>query len=259
MAQAKALQAYAYSLLLPHYGGLPIIESTIDDANQTISDEYGERRAGERCTFEQTVDAIVKWCDEAKDDLYWAYNGNDADSNSLQTGRWTKAGVMALKAQVLWIAASPLYNGAPYFGGSTDAEQKNLVGYGSFDQARWQRALQAFEDFWEENRKNGEYYHLMQPETKNTDGYRLAYRRGYMYDDSPENIHWTKVAGIFGTQGAYSWLSWNWTENGVNRLRHSPSLEYIEMFPWSDGKPFNHDADLKLDDRKTYKDTDGVE
>lgn len=249
VAQAKALQAYAYSVLLPHYGGLPIIENTINDANGGI---------GERATFEETVDAIVRWCDEAKDNLYWSYSGNDADSNSLQTGRWTKAGVMALKAQVLWLAASPLYNGAPYFGGSTEAEQKNLVGYGSFDQSRWQRALQAFEDFWEENRRNGEYYHLMQAETKNCDGYRLAYRRGYMYDDSPENIHWTKVAGIFGTQGAYSWLSWNWTENGVNRLRHSPSLEYIEMFPWSDGKPFKHDSDFKKDESKTYQDTDGV-
>ena len=110
LAQAKALQAFGYSLLLPHYGGLPIIDHTINDANETVSDEYGERRIGERCTFEQTVDAIVKWCDEAKDDLYWAYNGNDAESSSRQTGRWTKAGVMALKAQVLWLAASPLYN-----------------------------------------------------------------------------------------------------------------------------------------------------
>ena len=249
-AQAKALQAFAYSLLLPHYGGLPIIESTISDAGNGV---------GERATFEDTVNKIVEWCDEIKDDLYWAYNGNDADSNSLQTGRWTKAGVMALKAQVLWLAASPLYNGDPYFGGATEAEEKNLVGYGSFDQSRWQRALQAFEDFWEENRKNGEYYHLMQPEKKNCDGYRLAYRRGYMYDDSPENIHWTKVAGIFGTQAAYSWLSWNWTENGVNRIRHYPTVEYVEMFPWSDGKPFKHDTDFKLDESKTYKDSEGVE
>ena len=256
LAQAKALQAYAYSILLPHYGGLPIIDHTINDATEMVSDEYGERRVGERCTFEQTVDAIVKWCDEAKDDLYWAFNGNDSDSGSSQTGRWTKAGVMALKAQVLWLAASPLYNGTPYYGGATDAEQNNLVGYGSFEQSRWQRALQAFEDFWAENRNNGEYYHLYQAESKNLDGYRLAYRRGYMYDDSPENIHWTKVSGIYGTQSAYSWLQWNWEENGVRRLKNCPTLEYIEMFPWSDGKPFNHDSDFKYQESYTA-DKDG--
>ena len=246
VAQAKAIQAFEYATLLPHYGGLPIIEKTITDAGEMVNDEYGERRIGERCTFEQTVEAIVKWCDEAAPHLYWAYNGNDDESSSRQTGRWTKAGVMALKAQVLWLAASPLYNSnEAYLGGQSEAEQKNLVWYGNYDPKRWQRALAAFEDFWRENEQNGNYYHLYEATTKNNDGYRLAYRRGYMFDDSPENIHWTKVAGIFGTQGAYSWLSWNWVENGVRRLVHSPSLEYVEMFPWSDGKPFDREKDLK--------------
>ena len=251
LAQAKALQAFGYSLLLPHYGGLPIIDHTINDAAETVNDEYGERRVGERCTFEQTVDAIVKWCDEAKDDLYWAYNSTtDADASSRQTGRWTKAGVMALKAQVLWLAASPLYNSdEPYMDGTSDAEQKNLVWYGNYDANRWKRALDAFEEFWAENQKNGDYYHLLQAEKKNLDGYRLAYRRGYMFDDSPENIHWTKVASIYGTQGAYSWLNWNtWS---VNRSNNHPTLEYIEMFPWSDGKPFDHDSDFKYKESYT--------
>ena len=247
VAQAKAIQAYEYATLLPHYGGLPIIEKTITDAGEIVNDEYGERHIGERCTFAQPVDAIVKWCDEAAPYLYWAYNGNDDESSSRQTGRWTKAGVMALKAKVLWLAASPLYNAnESYMGGASEAEQKNLVWYGNYDQKRWERALQAFEDFWRENEQNGGYYHLYQAETKNNDGYRLAYRRGYMFDDSPENIHWTKVAGIFGTQGAYSWLSWNWVENGVRRLVHSPSVEYVEMFPWSDGKPFDREKDMKF-------------
>lgn len=244
VAQAKALQAFAYSLLLPHYGGLPIIENTISDAGNGV---------GERATFEETVNAIVRWCDEAKDDLYWAYNGNDAESSSLQTGRWTKAGVMALKAQVLWLAASPHYNtNTPYMSEASDAITNNLVWYGNFDQNRWKRALDAFEDFWKENELNGNYYHLYQATAKTLDGYRLAYRRGYMFDDSPENIHWTKVAGIYGTQGAYSWLNWNtWS---VNRSNNHPTLEYIEMFPWSDGKPFSRKDDMKSAGTSTGKD-----
>lgn len=248
VAQAKALQAFAYSILLPHYGGLPIIENTITTA---------EGGVGKRATFEETVNAIVRWCDEAKEHLYWAYNGNDAESSSLQTGRWTKAGVMALKAQVLWLAASPLYNSnEPYMGGGSEAEQQKLVWYGDYKAERWQRALDAFKEFWAENEKNGGYYHLMQAENKNPDGYRLAYRRGYMYDDSPENIHWTKVAGIYGTQGAYCWLNWNtWS---VNRLNNDPTVEYIEMFPWSDGKPFNRDTDMKLTETYTNE-KDGMQ
>ncbi|MDE7350726.1 MAG: RagB/SusD family nutrient uptake outer membrane protein [Muribaculaceae bacterium] len=237
VAQAMALQAFAYSILLPHYGGLPIIEQTI-----TQGDIDGGM--GARATFEETVDKIVEWCDFAKDNLYWAYNGNDSETNSTQTGRWTKAGVMALKAQVLWLAASPLFNDdKPYLDGASDAEQQHLVWYGNYDQARWERAKKAFEDFWAENERNGNYYHLVQPATKTSDGYRVAYRRGYLLDDSPENIHWTKTCDYYGTQGTYAWLNWNtWS---VNRNNHSPSVEYIEMFPWNDGKPFNHDKDMK--------------
>lgn len=246
VAQATALQAFAYSILLPHYGGLPIINKTI----LTTDEENGPR-----ATFEQTVDAIVQWCDEAIPHLYWAYNGNDAETSPLQTGRWTKAGVMALKAQVLWLAASPLYNNAtPYYDGTTEAETKHLVWYGDFQQSRWERALKAFEDFWKENEANGNYYHLVQPAKKTSDGYRIAYRRGYINDDSPENIHWTKVAQYYGTQGSYCWLNWNtWS---VNRLNHSPSVEYMEMFPWSDGKPFNRDTDMKYKESYTV-DKDG--
>lgn len=248
LAQAKALQAFAYATFLPHYGGLPIITHTIDNANDGI---------GERATFEATVDSIVAWCDEAKNDLYWAYNGNDAESSARQTGRWTKAGVMALKAQVLWLAASPLYNSnEPYYDGTSEAEQKHLVWYGNFDQNRWQRALQAFEDFWAENEKNGNYYHLVTSTKKGADNYRLAYRQGYFFDDSPENIHWTKVASIYGSQGTYSWLNWNtWS---VNRSNNHPTLEYIEMFPWSDGKPFNHEKDFTKVEDETYTDENGV-
>lgn len=241
VAQANALQAFAYSILLPHYGGLPLVNQTITGATEEI---------GPRATFEDTVNFIVDLCDEAAPYLYWAYNGNDSESSSLQTGRWTKAGVMALKAQVLWLAASPLFNSAePYYGGS-DAENNHLVWYGNYDEARWDRALKAFEDFWTENKANGEYYHLLQPEVKNCDGYRIAYRQGYIMDDSPENIHWTKVSNIYGSQGTYCWLNWNWPEDGVQRLRHAPSLEYMEMFPWSDGKPFDHDTDFKY--QETY-------
>lgn len=249
VAQATALQAFAYSVLLPHYGGLPIVTHTITAANEEV---------GPRATFAETVDSIVSWCDQAAPYLHWSYSGNDAETSPLQTGRWTKAGVMALKAQVLWLAASPLFNdNQPYYDGTSQAETDHLVWYGDYQQSRWTRAKQAFDDFWRENEANGEYYHLLQPEKKTSDGYRIAYRRGYIQDDSPENIHWTKTCDYYGTQGTYSWLNWNtWS---VNRNNHSPSVEYIEMFPWNDGKPFDHDTDMKRVPASDYTDGNGVE
>ncbi|MCM1449063.1 MAG: RagB/SusD family nutrient uptake outer membrane protein [Clostridiales bacterium] len=239
VAQATALQAFAYSVLLPHYGGLPLIDRTLTSVDGGV---------GERATFEETVNFIVDLCDQAKDDLYWSYSGNDSETNSLQTGRWTKAGVMALKAQVLWIAASPLFNADQgYFGGQSEAEQKHLVWYGDFKQERWTRAKTAFEEFWRENEANGNYWHLEQPAKKTHEGYRIAYRRGYINDDSRENIHWTKVADYYGTQSTYAWLLWNGFEvNGnVNRNNMSPTVEYIEMFPDNTGKLLSREKDFK--------------
>ena len=242
VAQATMLQAYAYSLLLPHYGGLPLVNQTLTDVDETT---------GSRATFAATVDFIVGLCQEVIDMnvLPWSYTGNDAETGPNQTGRWTQAGAMALKAQVLWLAASPLYNyDTPFYGGS-EAESQHLVWYGDYQKSRWSRALQAFEDFWTANKANNDYWRLELPAKNNTDCYRIAYRRGYIRDDSHENIHFTKVADYYGTQGTYCWLNWNtWS---VNRLNHSPSVEYIEMFPWSDGKPFNRETDMKFQESYT--------
>lgn len=248
VAQAKMILANRYFDLLPHYGGLPLVNKSYTGTESDFTLP--------RMTFEATVDTIVKWIDESAPNLPWAYDGNTTETNSTQTGRWTKAGALSLKAKVLWLAASPLYNtDKPYFGGSSEAEQQHLVCYPDFQQARWERALKAFEDFWTANNGDGKngYYHLVQAAKKNCDAYRIAYRQGYILDDSPENIHWTKVCDIYGTQGTYSWLMWSWQYNGIYRNVYAPTLEYIEMFPWSDGKPFVHDTDMK------YLRTDEVE
>lgn len=239
VAQAKMLLANRYFDLLPFYGGLPLVNKSYTGTESDFTLP--------RMTFEATVDTIVKWIDESADYLPWAYNGNTTETNSMQTGRWTKAGALALKAKVLWLAASPIFNAdKPYYDGSTQAEQEHLVWYGDFQQSRWDRALKAFEDFNRENAANGDYYHLVQATKKTCDGYRIAYRRGYILDDSPENIHWTKVCDYYGTQKTYCWLNWSWEDNGVKRLIYSPTVEYVEMFPWSNGKPFDREADMTL-------------
>lgn len=249
VAQAKALLASRYFDLVPFYGGLPIVDHAFTGSETTY--EYP------RATFEETIEQIVAWIDEAIPYLPWAYNGNTTATNSSQTGRCTKAGAMALKAKVLWFAASPMFNATePYFGGASEAEQKHLVWYGDFRQERWERALKACEDFFTENENNGNFYHLLQAVKATCDSYRIAYRQGYILDDSPENIHWVKVADFYGSQGTYKWLNWNWS---VRRLCYHPSNEYIEMFPWSDGKPFKHDTDMKLIRSYTATDESGTE
>lgn len=243
VAQAKCLIATRYFDLYLHYGGLPLIEGTFTGLEAEIMTP--------RASIERTVNFMVNLLDEAAPDLRWAWDGNTTDTDAFNnTGRWTKAGALALKAKILLIAASPLYNASePYYGGTTQAEQDSLVWYGNYDASRWQRALEACNDFFRENGEsdptsstlgqNGKFYQLNWPTASTPDARRQAYRMGYIYQGSKEVIHSTRVATVYGSQGTYSW--WNWV--GLGRHSYNPSEEYVEMFPWSSGEPFNWEKD----------------
>lgn len=236
-AQAKCIIASRYFDLFMHFGGLPIITK----AYTGTEGSYNEPRG----TVEQTVDFMVKLLDEAAPDLVWAYNGNTSETDATQTGHWTKAGALALKAKILLFAASPIFNAdKPYYDGTTEAETQHLVWYGDFKQERWETALKACEDFFNQLAANG-YYKLNETDAvkPTPDDYRQAYRMGYILDSSPEVLHYTRVASNWGTQGTYCWWNWGLARYGINRNSYSPTEEYVEMFPWSDGTPFNWDTD----------------
>ncbi len=241
-AQAKCLIAARYFDLFSVYGGLPIVTQTFTG----LEDNYENLK---RATVEETVNFMVRLLDEAKDNLRWAWDGTTETTSAYQnTGRWTKAGALALKAKILLFAASPLYNdNQPYYNGSSEAELQHIVWYGNYDASRWTRAEQACREFFAANGESdpnsptlgtgGTFYELNQPTEKSADAYRQAYRMGYIYQGSKEVIHSTRVATIYGTQGTYAW--WNWV--GIGRNSYNPTVEYVEMFPWLSGEPFQWD------------------
>ncbi|MBR3496376.1 MAG: RagB/SusD family nutrient uptake outer membrane protein [Prevotella sp.] len=242
IAQAKCLIVARYFDLFSVYGGLPIV----DKAYTGLEGDYSNLH---RSTIAETVDYMVNLLDEAIPNLRWAWDGNTtADDAFNNTGRWTAAGAMALKAKILLFAASPLYNADQgYYGGTSQAEQDKLVWYGDFQQSRWERAEKACRDFFAANGESdptsitlgtaGKFYQLTQPTERSADAYRQAYRMGYIYQGSKEVIHSTRVATVYGSQGTYAW--WNWV--GIGRNSYCPTVEYVEMFPWSSGEPFEWD------------------
>lgn len=240
-AQAKCLIAARYFDLFAVYGGLPIV----DHAFEGTESSYNLPRA----TVEETVNFMVGLLDDAinSNALLWAYDGNTTETDAANnTGRWTQAGAEALKAKILTFAASPLYNADQgYYGGTSEAEQNHLVWYGNFDQQRWKRALEACEKFFADVKSKG-HYQLVTTDylgLKNSnDTYRLAYRRGYIDHSSPEILHSVRVHGYdsYGSK-SYVWHAWLDTPARLNCL---PTEEYVELFPWSSGQPFNWDKDM---------------
>ena len=93
-AEAHVARAYYYSELAKMYGGVPIVESHVDDGTMIT-----------RSTYDEVVSYIVKEIDDYKSEL--AVNWDDFKDRE---GRFTLGVALAIKARTLLYAASPLHN-----------------------------------------------------------------------------------------------------------------------------------------------------
>lgn len=174
--EAQMIIACQYHELLRHFGGVPLLYSSIDASNSLEVDFS-------RKTFEKTVEFIINLCDDAAKKLPWRVAAVD-------DGRFTKAAALGLKVRVLLLAASPLFNAnqpyleacSPVAGnvGKIPAEDiDKMVWYGNYERKRWERVVTACEEFFAENARNGNVYQLVQPETRDAEGYRKAFSGCY--------------------------------------------------------------------------------
>lgn len=131
-AEARFLRAWYYSLLLRHYGGVPLIGDTIYNINDDIKMT--------RDSYEDCVNYIVSECDDIINSNVLPRRRTGRDY-----GRITEAACRALKSRVLLYAASPLYNGIEDKYAPTE-EYKKLLGYPIYDKERWRIAYEAARD-----------------------------------------------------------------------------------------------------------------
>jgi hypothetical protein len=123
--EARFLRAWYYSLLLKHYGGIPMVGDEIF--------ELGDEIPLTRNTYAQCVDYIISELNAAGELLPTDPSGRDY-------GRAGAGACLALKARVLLFAASPLHNGTDY-----EAPYNELLGYPENDMNRWKLAMDAAE------------------------------------------------------------------------------------------------------------------
>ena len=126
-SEARWLRAYNYFELVKRYGGVPLLGDTVF----SITDNAQVPRN----SFADCINYIVSECDDIKDSLRTV-----PDITGSAYGRVTKGAALALKAETLLLAASPLFNG-----GNIDGTNP-LTGYPSYDATRWQAAAQAAQD-----------------------------------------------------------------------------------------------------------------
>ncbi len=229
VSEAKMVIAIAYSELLRYMGGVPLLKHSVDE---------NEEMYFPRATFAETVDYIVQLIDEAAPYLNWKNDGTE-------NGRMTKAGALGLKLRILLWAASPTFNSDTPWHPQADA----CTCYGNYDRERWKRAMDAGEAFFEELSSNGGYQLTAATEQTHA-GYRAAFRSAY-YDRGGKEI-------LISTRRGYNV---DILDQFLTEVRYStPTLNYVDMFSWSDGKDFPEDYDWEHPETEAHQpfyDADG--
>lgn len=236
-AEAKIIMASKYFDGIRHFGGIPIVDHAF---------KGDEQLAEGRSSLEKTVEYAVKLLDEAiaEPNLPWALPDSDL---ATWAGRVTKGSAVGLKAKLLHYVASPIFNSEePY---CTEAPQDAVsalqVWYGNYDVTRWDAVINACEEFFQMNQANGNYYKLVEATSLDENGYRAAYRKAYRARGNKETL--------IELHDRVYMKEWDQCPSNVwHGGAISPTLDWMEMFPWADGK--NFDGQKYYNQRPAQKD-----
>lgn len=245
--EAYTIMASRYYDAFRNFGGLCLVKKAY---------AVGEGFTEGRSTAFQTVEFIDSLIQCAINEPGFIWNIPNADIGQW-SGRLTRASARALRAKVWMFAASPLFNSnEPYMRYDkrpTGRENEEHVWFGKEDPSLWQRCLQYCNDFFADNAANGDYYQLIQPETQDEAGYRMAYRRAYRYRNNETrhekifDVHPTQYLSdaVVNGERQNSW-GWGWAGFALDCYRQGgavPTNELMECFGMQDGRVFPY-ADI---------------
>ena len=142
-AETKFLKAYYHYILIRMYG--PVI--LIKENNPVDVDVEQTKR--KRATLDESFDYVISLMDEAIPDL-----PPIIENRAQEFGRITKFMAMAVKAEMLATAASPLFNGNPDYAGYKDKEGRDLFP-ASYDAQKWNKAAIACKEAIDECEAQG--------------------------------------------------------------------------------------------------------
>jgi starch-binding outer membrane protein, SusD/RagB family len=208
--EALFLRAWEYHAMMRSYGGLPLMSEpfSLDDDFLTIT----------RGTFEQTIDFIVKDCDEAAGLLNL--------KSEMEMGRATKEAALALKSRVLLFAASELTAGPNV--------ANELVGYTSPNRTElWTKAKNAAKAVMDLGTAK-----LADFGAPNQEAVAQNYFAFFKTKDlSNEEIIWGRM--FLPDVGATHRQNRTCGPNGINNFgRNGPMVQMADSYQMQDGSDF---------------------
>jgi hypothetical protein len=234
-AEVKFLKAYYHFFLLRMYGPIPIT-----DKNLPISSSPEEVKV-----YREPVDSCVNYIaallDEAAVDL------PDIITNEIsEQGRVTKPAALAIKARLLAMAASPLFNGNADYSSMVDKRGLQLFSLKA-DPAKWQRAADACREAIEASLAAGRSLYYYTPAAfvpgniSATTKTEMNIRNAFCEKWNPEII-WASTDNMASTVQRES-LAWLYSSDIQQSVRStfSPPLKMAELFYSKNGVPITED------------------
>src|SRR5690606_3722813 len=131
IGEVEFLKAYYHYYLLRMYGPIPIIDVNVPESASPEELYYGR----------EAIDDCVNFIAELLDQSIEKLPARIVDENN-QLGRITKPIALAVKAKLLLMAASPLFNGNTDFAGLTSPEGEMFFNQ-TYDPDKWVTARDA--------------------------------------------------------------------------------------------------------------------
>jgi hypothetical protein len=130
-AEARALRALYYYYLLRMFGPVILLGDEVVPPDAGLEDVVLPR-----ASFDEGVEYVVSEMEAAAESL------PNAPAGSTAYGRMTRSIMLAMRQEVLLMAASPLFNGNADYVDMKNADGKQLISQ-EYSPAKWQRAAEA--------------------------------------------------------------------------------------------------------------------
>lgn len=246
IGEVEFLKAYYHYYLLRMYGPIPIMDKTIPvDAPDT---EINVKRQ----PVEDCVNYIVKTLDDAIVKL-----PTTIASPITESGRITKTIALGVKAKVLLMAASPLFNGNQDVSSLKD-KQGNALFNSTYDANKWKLAADAALAAIQSAEANGNALYTFTDQTfaiSPVTRTQLSIRQAVCERWNPEIVWGNSNSNTRGLQQlCLAPLSGGVTQSAVDALKIlSVPVKIAEMFYSKNGVPINEDTTLDFSDEKALR------
>jgi len=238
ISEVKFLKAYYHWFLLRMYGPIPII-----DENLPISSSPEEVQV-----HRQPVDSVFNYISNLLDEAAASLPPVIIDQVS-DMGRATAPIALAVKAQVLMTAASPLFNGNPDYVNFKDKQGVQLFNP-TYDASKWARAAEACKEaidlLHETGHKLYEFNPVVNtynlgPELKTQMDIRNAFTEKWNSE-----IVWGATNSMMGSvqRQAAAIIDPNSNTGSISsrpKKQYAPTMKIAEMFYTNNGLPIEED------------------